>query len=171
MSKDVLAFATLDPKTLSGAKPTQLYNLVGGKWTLPRESSDIPDPLNGEIFLKMPNTRSDEIQPFLDSLASCPKSGLHNPLKNVERYRMYGDISAKAAGSDPSARSGGLFCTLRSTCDAQKLRPSDGRSDGGAFVSRKIFRAIRCDFWRVDLVIPAIISANRATATVGRTAL
>ncbi len=99
MSKDVLAFATLDPKTLSGAKPTQLYNLVGGKWTLPRESSDIPDPLNGEIFLKMPNTRSDEIQPFLDSLASCPKSGLHNPLKNVERYRMYGDISAKAAAA------------------------------------------------------------------------
>ncbi|MCB9640177.1 MAG: aldehyde dehydrogenase family protein [Myxococcales bacterium] len=99
MSKELLAFATLDPKTLSGKEPVQLCNLVDGEWRPSRVNSDIPDPLNGEIFIKMPNTKSDEIQPFLDSLAKCPKSGLHNPLKNVERYRLYGDVSAKAAAA------------------------------------------------------------------------
>ena len=28
-------------------------------------------------------------------MKNCPRHGLHNPLKNVERYKMYGDICRK----------------------------------------------------------------------------
>eukprot|EP00771_Trimastix_marina_P003995 gnl/Trimastix_PCT/72.p2 GENE.gnl/Trimastix_PCT/72~~gnl/Trimastix_PCT/72.p2 ORF type:complete len:527 (+),score=163.84 gnl/Trimastix_PCT/72:2419-3999(+) len=90
-------FATIDPDTVSGANPCQLYNLVNGEWMLPRASTDIVDPLNGEAFIKMPNTQVDELAPFVASLKSCPKSGLHNPFKNPERYTMYGSISARMA--------------------------------------------------------------------------
>lgn len=57
----------------------------------------MPDPLNGDAFLHVQDTKETEIQPFIDSLKSCSKSGLHNVFKNPERYRQYGAISAKAA--------------------------------------------------------------------------
>lgn len=59
----------------------------------------MPDPLNGEKFMHVQDTKSDEIQPFIDSLKAIPKSGLHNMFKNPERYRMYGAVSAKAAAT------------------------------------------------------------------------
>lgn len=37
-----------------------------------------------------------ELAPFVTSMSSCPKTGLHNPLKNVPRYLMLGDVSRKA---------------------------------------------------------------------------
>lgn len=43
------------------------------------------------------DTKSDEIEPFIQSLRAVPKSGLHNPLKNVERYNMLGLVTHKAA--------------------------------------------------------------------------
>ena len=43
----------------------------------------------------IPDTQENEIQPFIDSLRKVPKSGLHNPLKNPERYVKYGEISRK----------------------------------------------------------------------------
>jgi 1-pyrroline-5-carboxylate dehydrogenase len=46
---------------------------------------DIPDPLNGEVFIKCPDTQLHEIEPFVHSLKSVPKSGLHNPLKQPDR--------------------------------------------------------------------------------------
>ena len=59
---------------------------------------EVVDPLNkAENIIRMPDTQADELQPFLDSLRQCPKSGLHNPLKRPERYLMYGEISARAA--------------------------------------------------------------------------
>ena len=46
----------------------------------------IPDPLNSEPFTHVPDTQGDaELQPFIYSRRSVPKSGLHNPLKNPER--------------------------------------------------------------------------------------
>lgn len=58
---------------------------VNGEWGLPAKSKTIPDPLNGEPFIKLPDTQLDEIDPFVQSLRAVPKSGLHNPLKNPER--------------------------------------------------------------------------------------
>ena len=43
--------------------------------------------MNGEEFIKVPETNLDtELHEFATSLLRCPKSGLHNPIKNVERY-------------------------------------------------------------------------------------
>lgn len=61
---------------------------VNGEWGLPAKSKTIPDPLNGEPFIKLPDTQLDEIDPFVQSLRAVPKSGLHNPLKNPERCAL-----------------------------------------------------------------------------------
>ena len=43
-----------------------------------------------------PNTQKDELEPFIESMRKCSKTGLHNPFKNKERYLMYGEICRKA---------------------------------------------------------------------------
>lgn len=83
----------------------------------------IPDPMNGERFIKMPRTQPSEIQPFIESLKSTPKSGLHNPIKSPERYLLYGEVSKKAANalSDPKV---GLVSALVFVCrciDSQSM--------------------------------------------------
>lgn len=92
-----LAFRTLDAEEVSGSQSTEVLNLVQGEWKGTSRWSEIVDPLNGQKFIATPDPSADEIKPFVESLHSCPKSGLHNPLKNPERYVMYGDISARAA--------------------------------------------------------------------------
>ena len=51
------------------------------------------------FFIKKTKTQHQisEAAPFVSSLASVPKSGLHNPLKRPERYQLYGEVTAKAA--------------------------------------------------------------------------
>jgi len=85
-------WATVNPETLSGANPAKLQNLCAGQWVDTKEYIDIPDPLNGEAFIQMPNTKGNEMEPFVASAAAVGKTGLHNPLKNTERYVMYGEI-------------------------------------------------------------------------------
>jgi 1-pyrroline-5-carboxylate dehydrogenase len=92
-----LAFATVSPAKLSGSTPAKCFNHVQGEWVSTAEEEIIPDPLTGEPFISLPATSREELAPFIASLRSCPKSGLHNPLKNQERYLLYGDVSAKAA--------------------------------------------------------------------------
>lgn len=58
---------------------------VGGKWVDTAKHLDIPDPLNGEPFTRIPDTQPSEVQPFVDSLRAVPKTGLHNPFKHPER--------------------------------------------------------------------------------------
>ena len=90
-------FATIDPFSgMTGDSPGVLRNLVGGGWAdADRVRDDIIDPLNGERFLAVPDT--EDLTPFIDGLRSCPKSGLHNPLKNNDRYVYLGRVCAKAA--------------------------------------------------------------------------
>eukprot|EP00250_Pteridium_aquilinum_P010411 c19365_g1_i3 orf=191-1822(+) len=92
-----LSFATLDPHHLCAAQPAQIFNFVHGSWKEASKWADIVDPLNGDSFLKVPDTTVSELVPFIESSKLCSKSGLHNPLKNLERYLLYGDVSAKAA--------------------------------------------------------------------------
>jgi len=89
-------WATVNPETLSGATPAKLENLLAGKWVGTKEYIDIPDPMNGEPFIQMPNTKGDEIDAFVASAGTCSKTGLHNPMKNPERYVMYGEVFHKA---------------------------------------------------------------------------
>ncbi len=91
------AFSNINPFTASGKDPAHLYNLVGGKWKVTKEHKWALDPLNGEQFLKMPDTNVEELKEFAENLKAAPKSGLHNPLKNVERYLIYGEVCRKAA--------------------------------------------------------------------------
>lgn len=96
MTNTVASFATVDPfDGMTGESPAQAQNLVGGKWVSDAKTLTVPDPLNGEPFIEMPDTQ--DIAPFIAGLRSCPKTGLHNPLKNVERYIELGRVCARAS--------------------------------------------------------------------------
>jgi 1-pyrroline-5-carboxylate dehydrogenase len=92
------AWSRFDPETLSGASPAVCANLVGGEWKDAGSYLTLPDPMNGEPFLKCPDTGAkdaSELDAFVASLNSVPKSGLHNPLKNPERYVELGEVTAR----------------------------------------------------------------------------
>ena len=97
MSKTWKAFATVDPfAEMTAAAPGKLQNLVGGSWVDAKSyRDDIVDPINGDAFLEVPDTK--DFAPFIDGLRRCPKSGLHNPLKNNDRYVYLGRVCARAA--------------------------------------------------------------------------
>ena len=94
---ELTAFATVDTfDGMTGANPGKLQNLVAGEWR-DGESAyiDVIDPMNGEVFLEAPDTTDHA--PFIAGLQSCPKSGMHNPLKNPERYVRLGEVCSRAA--------------------------------------------------------------------------
>lgn len=71
---------------------------MNGQWHTPNEYIEVIDPMNGEKIILCPDTKSDaDLKLFSDSLKSCPRSGLHNPLKNPQRYAQYGDVSFRLA--------------------------------------------------------------------------
>ena len=90
-------FATLDPfDGMTPDDPGVARSLVAGSWIdCTQFLSNIPDPLTGGAFLKIPDTT--DIDPFIKSLRTCPKSGMHNPQKNPQRYVELGRVCAKAA--------------------------------------------------------------------------
>ncbi len=92
-----LTFATVDPiDGMNPDSPGRVENLVDGVWsTSGAIRDDIIDPLNGERFLDVPDTV--DFSAAMQQLASCPKHGLHNPLKNNHRYVYLGRVCAKAA--------------------------------------------------------------------------
>lgn len=92
-------FATADP-----TKPDhigEVFNLIGGVWQeVPAHSRrTVIDPMNGNPLFKVPMTPSSFFEQYREQLARCPKSGRHNPLHNVERYRLLGKVSAQAASA------------------------------------------------------------------------
>lgn len=99
-------FANVEPWEISLSRQHYVQNLLAGSWASTSHFDDIPDPLSGDTFIKCPRTTSQEAESFVKSLQKCPKSGLHNPLKNNERYLLYGDVSFKAAEllRDPGVR-------------------------------------------------------------------
>ena len=93
ISKHLKAFATIDPDNLSAKDKG--FNLVQGEWTSSSQYLDLVDPLKGGKMIKIPDTQMDEIAPFVESLQSVPKTGLHNPFKNKERYLMLSEVNRK----------------------------------------------------------------------------
>jgi 1-pyrroline-5-carboxylate dehydrogenase len=92
-------FATLDPFAGMTAKnPGMVCNLLAGKW-LEGDAArdDVVDPMNGRAFLRVPDTTRHD--GFVQSLRRCPRTGLHNPLKNPGRYVMLGRVCARASAS------------------------------------------------------------------------
>ena len=66
-----------------------------GEWTSPSKYMDLVDPLKGGTMVKIPDTQLSEIEPFVTSLKQCPKTGLHNPFKNKERYLMLSEVNRR----------------------------------------------------------------------------
>ena len=79
-------WATCDPYSLSESKPYTLENLSSGKWKSTKDYTTIIDPMNGDKFLRVPDTKGEELNEFITAAKAVSKSGLHNPLKNPERY-------------------------------------------------------------------------------------
>ena len=101
-SMSVPSWATLDPAAMGvESEPHAVLNCVAGKWTSAKHTMSIPHPLNTDApdIFTIPDTQVDELKPFIESLRSVPKTGLHNPLKNPERYVEYGEISRKVQHS------------------------------------------------------------------------
>ena len=90
-------WATVDPDTMCGTTPAKGYNLINGEWTTTKNVHGIVDPLNGEIMLQVPDTTYEECHGIVDAMKNAPRTGLHNPIKNPERYNMLGEVCAKAA--------------------------------------------------------------------------
>jgi 1-pyrroline-5-carboxylate dehydrogenase len=143
----VPAFATVNPFSgMTGNNPGILQNLVAGSW----EDSDsglidIIDPMNGEVFLKVPDTR--EHAPFIAGLRSCPKSGMHNPLKNPDRYVALGQVCAKAAALLAEKEVNDYFTKL---------------------IMRVMPKSWNQASWRAVFRIPVTIPARNRAATAGR---
>jgi 1-pyrroline-5-carboxylate dehydrogenase len=53
--------------------------------------------MNGNVIATQPDTSKEEIQPFINELKNTPKTGLHNPFKNKERYLMLGEVNRRVA--------------------------------------------------------------------------
>ena len=111
-TSSVPSWATVDPWAVSGAKPHTVQNLLGGQWMTTPTTVTLPDPLNGESFMAVSDAQPTDIHLYVASLNTCNKSGLHNPLKNPQRYLLLGDVSAKAAAQmrDPAVLD--FFATL-----------------------------------------------------------
>jgi 1-pyrroline-5-carboxylate dehydrogenase len=97
MSANWKLFATVDPfDGMNSASPGVVQNLVAGRWESSGEvRNDIVDPIDGSHFLSVPNT--NDVAEFRNGLNTCPKSGLHNPLKSTDRYVHLGRVCAKSA--------------------------------------------------------------------------
>jgi 1-pyrroline-5-carboxylate dehydrogenase len=133
MSK-VPGFASIDPfRGMSTAEPGIVRNLLGGQWL---ESSpvrdDIPDPLSGGAFLQVPDTADHE--PFIRNLRDCPKSGLHNPYKNPQRYIHLGDVCARAAALLRQEETSAYFARL-----IQRVMPKSWQQCMGEVSVTRIF--------------------------------
>lgn len=81
----------------SQTKNIKLSNYVNGEWVSTAKYEEYPDPLTGYKYLQAPLTEKTEMQTIITSMKECPRSGLHNPFKNVERYLKYGQICRKLA--------------------------------------------------------------------------
>jgi len=134
MSAAWKAFATIDPfEGMNAATPGVAQNLVGGEWSSGTEfRDDLLDPLNGGTFLKVPDTT--DITPFIEGLASCPKSGLHNPLKSTERYVHLGRVCARSAALLATPEVEEYFVKL-----AQRVMPKSWQQTLNEVVVTRVF--------------------------------
>jgi 1-pyrroline-5-carboxylate dehydrogenase len=90
-------WATIDPHAVSAKNPHTIYNILDGKLLPNSKNSPIPDPVNGGNFIYSPLPEREELDAFAASQKKIPSFGLHNPIRNVNRYMQYGEIFLKIA--------------------------------------------------------------------------
>lgn len=100
------------------AAPYAVRNLVNGEWKTLDNTMAIIHPLDESAppLFTIPDSSVDDLAPYLASLGRVPKSGLHNPLKNPERYLMLGEVSRKAASLLSTPEVAEYFSNLITTC-------------------------------------------------------
>jgi len=126
-------FATVDPfNGMTADVPGVVRNLLAGEWQqAPTCRDDIPDPMTGDAFLQVPDTTDH--RDFIAAIKTCPKTGLHNPLKHPDRYLMLGNVCSKAAALMASNEVTHYFCKL-----IQRVMPKSwGQCAGEYQVTRK----------------------------------
>lgn len=129
------SWATVDPDNISGSNAAKCSNIVQGKWKGSETDLALPDPINGEKFIYIPNNQKHEVDDFVESLRRVPKTGVHNPFKNPERYLMYGEISAKVAEEMRKQEVANFFTRL-----IQRVAPkSYAQALGEVTVTRRFF--------------------------------
>lgn len=128
------AFATVDPfDGMNAGAPGQVFNLSSGAWVDPGGfRDDLPDPLNGGPFLRVPDTR--DYAPFVAALRGCPKTGLHNPLKNPQRYVEIGAVCARAAALLAQPETEDFFTRL-----IQRVMPKSWEQCRGEVTVTRVF--------------------------------
>ena len=102
--------------------------------------SAVPDPLTGVEMMRVPNPEADVSAPgalrrAVETLRAVPKSGVHNPLKNPERYLLYGRVCGQVAERlrDPEVES--FFASL-----IQRVSPkSRAQAVGEVVITRQFF--------------------------------
>jgi len=126
------SWAKANPYTMSQDNQFQGQNLVNGQWKDAKATEAVVDPMNGQVIMNMPDTQVDELPEFIDSMKATPRHGKHNPMKNVERYLMYGNITNRMAEALRDEATFDYFCKL-----IQRVAPkSDGQAHSEVLVTR-----------------------------------
>jgi 1-pyrroline-5-carboxylate dehydrogenase len=137
----VPSWATVDPDTMSASAPAIGKNLCGGKWSDAATTHDIIDPMNGDAFMKVPDTQVSEIGEYIERMANVPRTGLHNPFKNPERYTMLGRVCVDAAEEMRKPEVAEFYAKL-----IQRITPKSwAQSLGEPTVTRKWLEDYGCD--------------------------
>ncbi len=124
-------FSELSPKD----KHWKLSNFVNGEWKATAKYEEYLDPMKGNKFIDAPLTEKSEMTDIINLMNSCPKSGLHNPLRNVDRYLLYGQVCRKVAQALHEEEIFSHFVKL-----VQRVFPkSDGQAIGEMKVTRAFF--------------------------------
>ena len=132
-SSSLLSFASVNPSKMSAISPHLVQNLNNGEWRRSESIDIFPDPLTGDDFLHVSSTSSEESKLFAANLKKCSKSGLHNPLKNVDRYLLYGDICARMSAKMRNPAVLDFFTTL-----IQRVAPKSRlQATGEVIVTRR----------------------------------
>lgn len=135
------AWATCDPQAMTPSHPAEGKCLLNGDWMTGKKSREVVDPLTGELMARVPELGFDEIDPFVERMVSVPRTGLHNPMKNPERYVMLGEVCARAASEMRKPEVEKFFTQL-----IQRLTPkSNAQAGGEPRVVRKWLETYSCD--------------------------
>lgn len=140
-SSSLPPWATVDPEEMTPEKPAIGRNLCAGEWSDAAKMVDIVDPMTGKVMVKVPSTMGTEAEPFVERMRSVPRSGLHNPIKNPERYTMLGDVCTNAARELAKPEVTQFFVRL-----IQRLTPKSTRqATGEPTIVRKWLEDFSCD--------------------------
>lgn len=91
--------------------------------------------MNGENFINVSMAEGKELDDFAESQRKVPSYGLHNPIRNVHRYNMYGDIFFKIAEEMRKPQVQDFFVKL-----TQRVMPKSwAQVVGEVVVTRKFF--------------------------------